>query len=171
MRDLFFTGFAVFTLLCAVGVVFARSAIYSAFSLVLCFFGLAGLYLLWDATFLSMIQILIYTGAIVVLFVFVTMLLYLDKTLGPQWHGWLAMIVGGSAVWTLTYLLLKSLNSFTIATPTTVADTSFRNISKLLFTQYLWPFEVLSIFLLVMMIAIYILARPEEKDAHEEIKL
>ena len=87
MRDLLFAAGALFTVAMAAGVVFARGAIFSAFCLVLSFFGLALLYILWDSTFISMIQVLVYAGAIVVLFVFVVMLLNLDRGDGPALHG------------------------------------------------------------------------------------
>src|SRR5262245_29191265 len=68
MREWLFPLFGIFTIAAATGVVFSRNAIYSAFSLVLAFFGLAGIFVLWGNNFLAMLQILIYAGAIVVLF-------------------------------------------------------------------------------------------------------
>jgi NADH-quinone oxidoreductase subunit J len=68
MNDLALTITSIFTLLCASIVVFSKNAIYSAFGLILALFGLAVMYLLWGTPFMAMIQVLIYTGAIVVLF-------------------------------------------------------------------------------------------------------
>ena len=75
MRDALFIFFSLLTLGCASGVILSRNPITSAFSLIFTFFGLSALYVLWGATFIAMVQILIYVGAIVVLFVFVVMLL------------------------------------------------------------------------------------------------
>lgn len=162
VREWLFTGFGLFVLGCAVAVVFARNPIYSAFSLILCFFGLSGLYVLWNAPFIAMIQILIYTGAIVVLFVFVVMLLNLGRGSGSAAAGWLTVLISGGAVWCFSLLLLRALNRTPFYPPGSNASaaTDMRTISKLLFTDYLWPFEVLSVFLLALILAIYALARP-----------
>ncbi len=168
MRDILFTGFGLFSIACAVAVVFSRNAVYSAFSLILTFFGLSALYVLWGATFIAMIQILIYTGAIVVLFVFVVMLLNLGKGSGPTAAGWFTALISGAAVWSFSLLLLRTLNraSFSSTVGATPAPT-MRTISKLLFNEYLWPFEVLSVFLLALIVAIYCLTRPETADESE----
>ena len=169
MREHLFTGFGVFTILCAIGVVFSRSAVYSAFSLILSFFGLAGLYLLWGSTFIAMIQVLIYTGAIVVLFVFVVMLLDLGRHTGPSWHNSVMVLLAAAGSWLFSLALLRTLNQSPVITVNQFAghESSMRTISRLLFTDYLWPFEVLSVFLLALIVAIYALARPEEHETGE----
>jgi len=171
MKEHLFTGFGLFTIACAVGVVFCRSAIYSAFCLILSFFGLAGIYLLWGSPFIAMIQILIYTGAIVVLFVFVVMLLDLGRGSGPSWQNSFMVMVSGAGAWLFSLVLLRSLNQAQFAISGAAGgvghETSMRTISRLLFTEYLWPFEVLSVFLLALIIAIYALARPEEHERGE----
>lgn len=165
MKETVFAFFSLFTLITAIGVILSRNVIYSAFNLVLCFFGLATLYLLWGATFISMIQILIYAGAIVVLFVFVVMLLNFEK---PQ-EGALPLpliLLSGAGAWTLALILLrvlsKSLGEIPILENT--AQASVRTVSKLLFSQYLWPFEVLTVFLLALIVGIFVLARPEQEE-------
>ena len=168
MTEALFAVFGSLTMLAAMGVVLSRSPVYSAFSLVLSFFGLSAMYVLWGATFLGMIQILIYAGAIVVLFVFVVMLLNLGKGTGPHTAGWLTVFIAGLAVWSFSLILLRSLNYMSAGTalvPSGVDD--IRKISLLLFNEYLWPFEVLSIFLLALIVAIYALTRPEEIEKEE----
>jgi NADH-quinone oxidoreductase subunit J len=170
MREMLFTGFGLFTILCAVGVVFSRQAVYSAFCLILSFFGLSAIYLLWGATFIAMIQVLIYTGAIVVLFVFVVMLLDLGKATGPSWGNSFVVLLAGSGAWLFSLMLLRTLNqasSLVAGQPPISHESAMRSISRLLFTDYLWPFEVLSVFLLALIIAIYALARPEEHETRE----
>ena len=110
-----------------------------------------------------MIQILIYTGAIVVLFLFVVMLLDLVKSTVTPTIGWWTLAVAGIATWVLSLLLLRTLNrSVFYGTPNVGVNlVDIRSISRLLFTDYLWAFEVLSLFLLVMIIAVYVLTRPE----------
>jgi len=165
MTEAVFTFFSLFTLLTAAGVVLSRNVIYSAFNLVLCFFGLATLYLLWGATFISMVQILIYAGAIVVLFVFVVMLLNFEKPNERKTR--LPIILLSSAgVWTFALILLRVLSKSVGEIPVleTTARASVRTISKLLFSQYLWPFEVLTVFLLALIVGIFVLARPEGEE-------
>lgn len=146
------------------GVVFSRSAIYSAFCLVLCFFGLAGIYLLWGASFISMVQILIYTGAIVVLFVFVVMLLELGKGVGRPLAGWVFVAASGVTVWFLSLVLLRILNRSKPLATLAPATYDIRTTAKLLFAEYLWPFEILSLFLLALIVGVYVLTREAPKE-------
>lgn len=164
MRDAFFLVFGLFTIASALGVVVSRHPIYSAFSLVLSFFGLSGLYLLWGSGFMAMLQILIYTGAIVVLFVFVVMLLNPDKEAATENTSSPVILLFGGVVWAFSLLVLRVLNRatyFVNGDPPTAFD--MRHIAELLFSRYLWPFEVLSLFLLALLIAVCALARPERK--------
>ena len=161
MRETLFIVFSLFTIAAASGVVLSRNPVYSAFSLILSFFGLSGLYLLWGSTFMAMIQILIYTGAIVVLFVFVVMLLNL-QTVRENSPNLLFLVGAAAAVWLFSLMILRVL---TRAIPNKVVEIpadQLRTISKLLFTRYLWPFEVLSLFLLVMIVAIFAITRTQE---------
>ncbi|MFM8313853.1 MAG: NADH-quinone oxidoreductase subunit J [Deltaproteobacteria bacterium] len=161
MREILFIAFSLFTIGAASGVLLARNPVYSAFSLILSFFGLSGLYLLWGSTFMAMIQILIYTGAIVVLFVFVVMLLNLQVNRENP-SNLLTLGISAGAVWFFSLILLRVL---TRAIPNKIPEIptdQLRTISKLLFTRYLWPFEVLSLFLLVMIIAIFAITRTQE---------
>lgn len=164
MKDVFFLIFGIFTIASALGVVVARHPIYSAFSLVLSFFGLSALYLLWETGFMAMLQILIYTGAIVVLFVFVVMLLNPDKEAAPENTGSAVILLFGGVVWALSLLVLRVLNRatyFVNADPPAAFD--MRSVAGLLFTKYLWAFEVLSVFLLALLVAVCALARPDKK--------
>lgn len=161
MRETLFIVFSLFTIAAASGVVLSRSPVYSAFSLILSFFGLSGLYLLWGSTFMAMIQILIYTGAIVVLFVFVVMLLNLQTAKENSSNSiFLGAVVG--AVWVFSLIILRVLTRAIPDKALEVPADQLRTISKLLFTRYLWPFEVLSLFLLVMIVAIFAITRSQE---------
>jgi len=165
MKELFFIFFSLYTIAAALGVVLAKNPVYSAFSLILSFFGLSALYVMWGATFIGMIQILVYTGAIVVLFVFVVMLLDLGSVVTDHSHSWLTVMVSAIAVWFFSLLMLRTFNHTPLVAPATpLAESNTRLISQLLFTEYLWPFEILSIFLLALIIAIYALTRPDAAD-------
>lgn len=169
MKDLLFPLAGILTIACAIGVVFSRSAVYSAFSLILTLFGLAGLFMLWGASLLAVLQVLIYAGAIVVLFVFVVMLI--DVGRGRQLHTarpFLA-VVGGLGTWFLSLMLLRTLNHAQMFSGKAPHESGndMRTLSKLLFTDYLWPFEVLSLFLLAMVVAIFVIAKPEPHEGGE----
>lgn len=161
MRETLFAIFSIFTIMAASGVVLSRNPVYSAFSLILSFFGLSGLYLLWGSTFMAMIQILIYTGAIVVLFVFVVMLLNL-QVIKENSSNLLSLSGVAAAVWVFSLILLRVLTRGIPNKPVEIPIDQLRTISKLLFTRYLWPFEVLSLFLLVMIVAIFAITRVQE---------
>jgi NADH-quinone oxidoreductase subunit J len=166
VNDWIFIIFVFFSMFAGLGVVFSKNPVYSAFNLVLCFIGLSGVYLCWGATFIAMVQILIYTGAILVLFLFVVMLLDLVRGTSAAYSGWMTGLFAGAGVWVISLLLLRTLNRasfFTPAVQTKALDLRF--ISKVLFNEYLWPFEVLSVFLLAMIISVYILTRPERLEA------
>lgn len=161
MRETLFIIFSLFTIIAAGGVVLSKNPVYSAFSLILSFFGLSGLYLLWGSTFMAMIQILIYTGAIVVLFVFVVMLLNL-QVIKENSSNLLSRSGVAAAVWVFSLILLRVLTRGIPNKLVEIPTDQLRTISKLLFTRYLWPFEVLSLFLLVMIVAIFAITRAQE---------
>ena len=164
MSDLVITISVIFTIAMAVGVVFSRSAINSSFCLVLCFLGLSSCYIEWESPFLGLVQVLIYTGAIVVLFVFVVMLLNLQKTAREN-LSFFSVGFASAAIWVFSVILLKALSHTPKGSGVMLEEAmniqSFRAISLLLFTRFLWPFEVLSFFMLALVVAIYVLARPE----------
>jgi len=108
-----------------------------------------------------MIQILIYTGAIVVLFVFVVMLLNL-QTVRENSPNLLFLVGAAAAVWLFSLMILRVLTRAIPNKAVEIPTDQLRAISKLLFTRYLWPFEVLSLFLLVMIVAIFAITRTQE---------
>ncbi len=165
MRDGLFIAFGILTILGGLGVVVARHAIFSAFSMVIAFFGLSALYVLWGSNFIAMLQILIYTGAIVVLFVFVVMLLDLKKESSLDTGSGLAVMLSGATVWFFSLLILRAMNRGSyFASEKVLVSQDMRVISHLLFTKYLWPFEILSLFLLALIIGVCVLARPDSKE-------
>jgi NADH-quinone oxidoreductase subunit J len=160
------------SLLSALGMVFiARNAVYAALLLVLNFFMLAVMFVLLDAHFLAAVQVIVYAGAIMVLFLFVIMLLGVDRDEPVQVSKpWYYTVVGFAV--SLFAILIYTIR-------TTLTDVPFRGleqanqsgnteeVGRLLFTKYLFPFEVTSILLIVAAIGAMILARrraPGEPD-------
>lgn len=165
METAIFALFAILAIVSAVVVVAHRNPIYSTLSLVVTLFSVAVLFLLLGAQFLAALQILIYAGAIVVLFLFVVMLLNLQKeerqstVASPQIWGALL----GAAVFAgmLLMLLWRSLRRDG-QVPLTEDYISLQNLATELFQKYLLPFEMIGLLLLVAVIAATVLARRPE---------
>ena len=157
---------ALFALL----VVFAKNPVSAAIFLVAHLFCLAGIYALMGAEFVAAIQIIIYAGAILVLFVFVIMMLNLDpKELGIQRkrtaYEHLIAFVTLLGFFALSYKLLLSDSTLGPQLALSQVDYTQDNVSLVatkLFTQYLWPFELASVLiLLAMLVAILIASKPK----------
>jgi len=156
--------FSVLTLLCGVLVIVNKNPVTAAMSLVLCIISLAGLFVLLNAYFLAAVQVLVYAGAVMVLFLFVIMLLDLKEEalrrakLARAVTGFVA-VAGLAGVVIQTIWAAKP--SKGLAAPTLVGATP--DLGKLLFTKYLLPFEILSLLLLVAMIGAILLSKKELK--------
>jgi len=159
--------FLVFIVLAAVaiaaglGLILSRNALYAALFLIVNFGAVAVLYLLLNAPFLAAVQVSVYAGAIMVLFLFVIMLLGAER-LGQteerprlRWQRPLAIVLAIVLVGQAAYVLLaRDAGGVSAA-----ADTSPAAIGKALVTSYLFPFEVVSIVLLAAMIGAVVLTR------------
>jgi NADH-quinone oxidoreductase subunit J len=167
MQDLFFYLFAGLTLLCGCMVIanpFSRNPVTSAMFLVLTIVSMAGLFVLLHAFFLAAVQILVYAGAVMVLFLFVIMLLDLKeeehrkiKTFG--------LVTGAISVLAVLGIVLKTYSESRVGTnlpqPTLEGGTAL--LGRTLFTNYLLPFEILSILLLVAMVGVILLSKKDLK--------
>jgi NADH-quinone oxidoreductase subunit J len=153
----------------ALGVVTARNTVHAALSLVLVFFNAAGIWLLLRAEFLAIALIMVYVGAVMVLFLFVVMMLDINIARLRQgfWHylpvgGLLGLLMAGEMAFVLggTYF-----GRDTLKPPVIPADYSnTRTLGRLLFTDYAFPFELASIVLLVGIIAAVMLTLRSRKD-------
>jgi NADH-quinone oxidoreductase subunit J len=161
METILFWVFAVVAVAAALVVVLARNPITSALALIVSFFILAGYYVLLSAQFLAAVQVVVYAGAIMVLFLFVIMLLNLRQL--PQMFPVkgipivLGVIVGGI----LFLLVLKTFIGIP-SVPSANVDVdmgSASNLGSKLFTNYLLPFEIASILLLTAIVGAVVLIR------------
>ena len=166
VQDLFFYLFAALTLLCAFLVVanpFTRNPVTSAMFLVLAIISMAGLFVLLHAFFLAAVQVLVYAGAVMVLFLFVIMLLDLKEE-GRRHFKTFAVITGVISVGALAALTLKTIWTSGVGQGTTPQiEGATRPLGKLLFTQYLLPFEIVSVLLLVAMVGVILLSKKDLK--------
>ena len=157
--QIFFYAAASLAVAGALGVVSFRNPLNSAASLLLSFLAIAGLFLLRFAELIAVVQIFVYGGGIMVLFIFVIMLVNLQRL--PQKklffeHRWVALALVSALVFFFSVLIGQV---FFPSLPTDPEVVEVASIADALFTQYLLPFEVASIYLLVAMIGAVILGR------------
>jgi NADH-quinone oxidoreductase subunit J len=157
----------------ALGMVFSRNAIYSALFLVLNFVTVAVFYLMLGAPFIAMSQITVYAGAIMVLFLFVIMLLGAESLVPlPQavpWQRPLAFILAVTLAVESIYLIFARARVTTVITDPGIAVNSMDNLREMamtLFKEFLLPFEITSILLLVAMVGAIVLTN-REKAGHK----
>ena len=163
-----FLVLALVAIATAMGMLLSRNAIYSALFLVLNFVTVAVFYLLLGAPFITMAQITVYAGAIMVLFLFVIMLLGAESLAGEfnvqkLWFpSALALILAVEAFY---LLITKARPAGDVLQPDAVANTTpnLRDLGMVLFQDYLLPFEVTSILLLVAMVGAIVLIRKEKR--------
>jgi NADH-quinone oxidoreductase subunit J len=164
-EQVLFYVFAVCTLFSAAVVVTAKSPITCAMSLVATFFFLAGIYVLLWAHTIAVLQVLVYAGAIMVLFLFVIMLLSLTDV-GPAAKLTVSRIVGGAAAFVLLAALVFAL--FRTAPSTSgwmqngaevASFGSLQKVGELIYTRYLLPFEAVSLLLLAAIVGAVVVAK------------
>lgn len=166
MSQYIFPFLAFLTILSALMVVFAKNPIHSVLYLVVCFFSIAGHYILLNAQFLAIVHIIVYAGAIMVLFLFVIMLLNLNAESEPHKPNLIkfAAVISGGA------LLLTVLGSLKQAGDTgyTALEKSevglVKTLGQALFNDFLLPFEISSVLFISAMVGAVILAKKEAHD-------
>jgi NADH-quinone oxidoreductase subunit J len=158
-----FYVFAILTVVSASAVIASRSPIYSAMSLVATFFCLAGIYVLLLAHTIAVLQVLVYAGAIMVLFLFVIMLLSLGEAGGPaklRPHH----IVGFITAFGLFAMMVVAISRFrgdesSMAPANLAKFGTLQSIGAQLYTQWILPFEAVSLLLLVAMVGAVVVAK------------
>ena len=157
---LFFT-LSILTIISALYVVFSRNPMYSVLSLIFCFFTIAGHYVLLNAHFLAIVHIIVYAGAIMVLFLFTVMLLNLNKETEPHKTNWIkvAAVITAGMLFLILIASLKSTQLGTFHLPHRSDIGLVQNIGMKLFTDYLLPFEISSILFMSAMVGAVMLAK------------
>jgi NADH-quinone oxidoreductase subunit J len=152
-------------LLCGLMVVFSKNPVHSVLYLVLTFFAIAGHYILLNAQFLAVVHIVVYSGAIMVLFLFVIMLLNLNHETEPHKNTYLkvaAVVAGGLLLVTLTGSL-KGAEALTYSGTFNGNVGLINNLGKVLFKEFLFPFEISSVLLLAAMVGAVMIGKKEIK--------
>src|SRR5262245_60552279 len=142
----------------------SRNPVTSAMSLVMCIASMAGLFVLLEAYFLAAVQILVYAGAVMVLFLFVIMLLDVKEEERRHWKMFglgAGLVSVGAIAASLMRLIWAGKPGATLPAATLAGET--RQLGHVLFEKYLLPFEVLSLLLLVAMVGAILLSKKELK--------
>ena len=168
-----FYMFSAVLLTSAVMVVASRNPVHAVLFLILCFFNAAGLFVLLGAEFIAFILVIVYVGAVAVLFLFVVMMLDVDfSDLRKGFQRYLpigltvalillAQLAFAAGAWTLDPQVL-------VAPPSADDVENTRAIGRLLYTDYFYPFQVSGLILLVAMIGAIVLTLRERKDARRQ---
>src|SRR5579871_4956333 len=162
MQEILFYIFAALTLLCGALVIVNRNPVNSAMFLVLAIASLAGLFVLLHAFFLAAVQVLVYAGAVIILFLFVIMLLDL-KVEQLRRIKLFGLVTGGISVAAIAAVFWLAGSHTELPQTVGVKDGSAHELGALLFTKFALPFEILSVLLLVAMVGVILLSKKDLK--------
>jgi NADH-quinone oxidoreductase subunit J len=160
VQQLIFYAYAVVMVLAATMVITVRNPVYAALYLVLTFFSAAAIWMLLEAEFLAIVLVVVYVGAVMVLFLFVVMML--DINLDPSKEGFIrylpvALLVALAMAAELLMVIWSKgrfgVDVFPVPAPNSADYSNTRALGELLYTKYLLPFEVAGVVLLVAIIA------------------
>ena len=161
----FFLLFATVSVITALTVVLARNPVHSALALMACFLNISAIFVMLEAPLLAVIQIFVYVGAIMVLFLFVIMMIDVREAVlqrflpGRNLPAMVLLILLGIE---MLVLVLWS-DRFSITEPAAMGDgDQIRQLSTTLFADYLLPFEAASVILLAALVGAIVLARKEQ---------
>ena len=160
MEPYFFGFFALASVVAALSLILQKNPIYSALSLIVVIASMGGLFLLLNATFLAVLQIIIYAGAVMTLFLFVIMMVDIKEDRAPSRQGLsrvvliILLMIAGGAIWGISRAL-----------PTMqplAADFSVHAVSRTLFSAYVFPFEAIGLLIVSAVIGALYIARKED---------
>jgi len=155
---------SVMSLFSALMVITSKNPMHSVIWLIIVFFAISGHYLLLNAQFLAIVNIIVYAGAIMVLFLYVLMLMDLKKETEPPKNRWLKLagaVAGGSLLLVLIAALKKADIVNQIAETRTGDIGLIENLGKVLFNDYVVPFEISSILFLSAMVGAVVIGKKE----------
>ena len=165
MSQYIFYFLSFLAILSALMVVIAKNPVHSVLYLIITFFAIAGHYILLNAQFLAAVHIIVYAGAIMVLFLYVIMMLNLNADVEPHKSKWLklaATLTGGLLMIILVGALKKVSENSLTSTPNTEIGL-VKNLGNVLFRDFALPFEVSSILFLAAMVGAVMLGKKEIK--------
>ena len=162
-----FFGLALVAVASALGLLLSKNAVYAALNLILNFVTVSIFYVLLAAPFIALLQITVYAGAIMILFLFVIMLLGAERlSTGPilPWQRPAAFVLGAILLVEAIYVILFRTGPGTEAVAASAGFGTPAAIGDLLFNTYLLPFEVISILLLAAMVGAIVLTKKQKQN-------
>jgi NADH-quinone oxidoreductase subunit J len=164
ITQILFWILSIIALFSAVMMVTSKNPVFSVLWLIITFFTISGHYILLNAQFLAVVNIIVYAGAIMVLFLFVIMLMNLNKDTEPQKNKWMKLagaVSGGSL---LLVLVAALRNTERHMTELGTGDIGLiQNLGKVLFTDYVVPFEIASILFLSAMVGAVVIGKRDDR--------
>jgi NADH-quinone oxidoreductase subunit J len=162
ITEILFWFLTALALLSALMVVFSKNPVHSVLWLIAVFFAISGHYIILNAQFLAIVNLIVYAGAIMVLFLFVIMLMNLNAETEPKknrWLWWAGTIAGGSLMLVIIAALKDTENQMT---QIRVGDIGLiQNLGRVLFTDYVLPFEISSVLFLSAMVGAVVIGKKD----------
>ncbi len=164
ITQILFWFLSIAAIFSALMVISSKNPVHSVLWLIVTFFSISGHYIVLNAQFLAIVNVIVYAGAIMVLFLFVIMLMNLNKESEPQKHKWLR-IAGAVAGGCLLLVFVAALKDTDIKHQQALVNTGniglIKNLGKELFTTYVVPFEISSILFLSAMVGAVVIGKKE----------
>jgi NADH-quinone oxidoreductase subunit J len=166
-QTLVFYVFSVILVVAALRVITARNPVHAALWLVLCFFTAAGIWMLLKAEFLAIVLVLVYVGAVMVLFLFVVMMLDVNfDNLRTNFRSYIPLgITVGVLVLLEMVLVIVGGGTGGEVTPPTIPGSNTKALGRLLYVDYVYPLEIAAVVLLVAIIAAIALTHRKRRDS------
>jgi NADH-quinone oxidoreductase subunit J len=166
INELIFLYFAAVILVSAIFMITRKNPIHSVMFMLLLFFHIAGVFVLLNAEFLAAVQLIVYAGAILILYLFVVMLLNVDReSTAPRANRFWPWMVGFGVIIAAEIILLISHGTFPAEAGLPMRGASgVKELGEVLYQRYLVPFEVASIILLVGLVGAVMLAKKKEEN-------
>lgn len=166
LNEILFWLLAAMSIGCALGVILSRNPIKSVLFLIATFFSISGHYVLLNAQFLAIVNIIVYAGAIMVLFLFVIMLMNLNTDAEPQKSRivQMAAVISGGALFLIIISALKTVNLNPDGLDSGGDLGLIHNLGMVLFTDYVLPFELSSVLFLSSMVGAMVIGKKEKAE-------
>lgn len=160
ITQILFWILSILALFSALMVITSKNPVYSVLWLIITFFAISGHYILLNAQFLAIVNIIVYAGAIMVLFLFVIMLMNLNRDTEPQKNKWLKLagaVAGGSLLLVLVAALRHTESKMTELMKGDIG--LVQSLGRVLFSDYVVPFEISSVLFLSAMVGVVVIGR------------
>lgn len=163
INEILFWFLTALVLFSAMMVVFSKNPVHSVLWLIMVFMAITGHYIIMNAQFLAIVNMIVYAGAIMVLFLFVIMFMNLNAESEPQKSKWMkfAAVLSGGSLMLVLIAALKDNGGFVSSMRGEGNIGLIKNLGQVLFTEYVVPFEISSILFLSAMVGAVVLAKKE----------